>query len=206
MTQKLKLLDLQKNGRSERLCSMPGYNLLSENEKKLISSIDLKPSDYIMFKTNLIKNSLARRKQKTVNQSITSYFNNCPKYDTSGASAVNLNETCPNSSSTNGNPMKASPMMLRRYSLTNENEETNGTAENLANEFAAVSSAIKDSSLNGTESSNVSVASPSKKSRQNSKFMTILMKTTCPKYYQIPNSSRKRILRFLCDNGWIDVT
>lgn len=39
MTQKLKLLDLQKNGRSERLCSMPGYNLLSENEKKVLKKI-----------------------------------------------------------------------------------------------------------------------------------------------------------------------
>ena len=39
MAQKLKLLDLHKNGRSERLCSMPGYNLLSENEKKVLKKI-----------------------------------------------------------------------------------------------------------------------------------------------------------------------
>ncbi len=30
---------MQKNGRSERLCSMPGYNLLSENEKKVLKKI-----------------------------------------------------------------------------------------------------------------------------------------------------------------------
>lgn len=29
-------LTISRNGRSERLCSMPGYNLLSENEKKVI--------------------------------------------------------------------------------------------------------------------------------------------------------------------------
>ncbi len=94
----------------------------------------------------------------------------------------------------------------------NEAETTNGTVENLANSFAATASAIQENVLNSnvTETDinqvGVSVASPSKKSQQNSKFMTILMKTTCPKYYQIPNSSRKRILRFLCDNGWIDVS
>ena len=45
----------QRNGRSERLCSMPGYNLLSDNEKKLVMSLQLKPDEYINYKTNLIK-------------------------------------------------------------------------------------------------------------------------------------------------------
>lgn len=39
ISKKLKLLDMQRNGRSERLCSMPGYNLLSENEKKVLKNI-----------------------------------------------------------------------------------------------------------------------------------------------------------------------
>lgn len=39
ISKKLKLLDMQRNGRSERLCSMPGYNLLSENEKKVLKKI-----------------------------------------------------------------------------------------------------------------------------------------------------------------------
>ena len=42
-------------GRTERLCSMSGYNLLSENEKKLVSSLNMKPTLYITFKTFLIK-------------------------------------------------------------------------------------------------------------------------------------------------------
>ncbi len=43
------------------------------------------------------------------------------------------------------------------------------------------------------------------KSYENNKNLTILMKSTCPDYYQIPRSTRKRILRFLCDNGWINI-
>lgn len=41
ISKKLKLLEMQRNGhqRSERLCSMPGYNLLSENEKKVLKKI-----------------------------------------------------------------------------------------------------------------------------------------------------------------------
>ena len=38
-----------------------------------------------------------------------------------------------------------------------------------------------------------------------SKTLMNLMKTTCPNYFSIPISNRKRILRFLCDNGWIDI-
>jgi hypothetical protein len=39
---KKKRLNKQRiNGRSERLCSMPGYNLLSENEKKVIKIVKI---------------------------------------------------------------------------------------------------------------------------------------------------------------------
>ena len=41
---------------------------------------------------------------------------------------------------------------------------------------------------------------------ENKRSMTLMMKTSCPKYFQIPHSSRKRILRFLCDNGWIQMS
>ncbi len=168
-----------------------------------------------MFKTNLIKNSLARRnKQRTsANQTITSFFSPSSRHHDTSANPPNLNETFPNTSTNATTPCKVGSMMLRRHSMNgNEAETTNGTVENLANSFAATASAIQENVLNSnvTETDinqvGVSVASPSKKSQQNSKFMTILMKTTCPKYYQIPNSSRKRILRFLCDNGWIDVS
>ena len=37
------------------------------------------------------------------------------------------------------------------------------------------------------------------------KLMMELLKTTYPDYEDIPRTTRKRILRFLCDNGWIDI-
>jgi hypothetical protein len=37
------------------------------------------------------------------------------------------------------------------------------------------------------------------------KLMMDLLKTSCPGYFSIPRMTRKRILRFLCDNGWIDI-
>lgn len=38
------------------------------------------------------------------------------------------------------------------------------------------------------------------------KLIMELLKSSCPSYFEIPRSTRKRILRFLCDNGWIDVS
>lgn len=200
-SKKRKLLDLQCNGRSERLCSMPGYNLLSENEKKLISSIDLKPTEYINFKTNLIKNSLARRKQKIINQQITNFFTPCPPKI---PNSPNLNETCPNPTST-PNPCKVTSMMLRRHSV-NGNEE-NGNGDSLAANILSTASAINTDTLLTTNENGQSVngVSATKTKAEYNKLMSILMKNTCPKYFQIPKSSRKRILRFLCDNGWIDI-
>ena len=37
------------------------------------------------------------------------------------------------------------------------------------------------------------------------KLMMTLMKEKCPSYFNLCGSTRKRILRFLCDNGWVDV-
>ncbi len=168
-----------------------------------------------MFKTNLIKNSLARRnKQRTsANQTIANFFSPISRHQDNSNNSINLNETCPNPSAlTNNNtPSKIGSMMRRRHSINGNDAETNSTVENLVNSFTATASALqenvtKSNNLVDTDINQISAASPSKKSQQNSKFMTILMKTTCPKYYQIPNSSRKRILRFLCDNGWIDVS
>jgi len=44
------------------LSSLPGYELLSERERKLCCSLSLKPSHYITFKTVLLKDYV-RRKQ-----------------------------------------------------------------------------------------------------------------------------------------------
>ncbi|XP_067143439.1 transcriptional adapter 2-beta-like isoform X4 [Centruroides vittatus] len=46
--------------------AQPGYNLLSEREKKLCSSLGLKPLYYISFKTILLKDYLDRRQGGTV--------------------------------------------------------------------------------------------------------------------------------------------
>ena len=41
--------------------------------------------------------------------------------------------------------------------------------------------------------------------KQKNKFIMEMLKLSFPDYFEIPRSTRKRILRFLCDNGWIDV-
>jgi hypothetical protein len=113
-----------------------------------------------------------------------------------------LNETCPNPTST-PNPCKVTSMMLRRHSI-NGNEE-NGTADSLGANILSTAAVLNTDTLT-TNENDQSINGVTKKSAEYNKLMSILMKTTCPKYFQIPKSSRKRILRFLCDNGWIDVS
>jgi hypothetical protein len=146
--------------RNERLCSMPGYNLLSENEKKvifyhfilkipkfnvyfikLISTLKMKPTLYISFKTFLIKNNISRNHplRPSINDSIN---------------GSELDSTSPSSN----------PMLLRHQNSTTKNKK------------------ILLKRLN------------------NSKLFT-----SFPNYDQIPRTTRKRIFRFLCDNGWINI-
>ena len=163
------------------------------------------------------QNNLARRKQKTVNQAITSFFQPTSKLNNANTPTTPaLNETFPNPSTCK----MAKSMMLRRHSANGtelpdnglpHSMETNGAGNAASNNYhnhslphSAIMTNGGDSSLNDT---NGSLNTPnSTKKKYNHKLMSILMKTTCPKYFQIPNSSRKRILRFLCDNGWIDVS
>lgn len=39
----------------------------------------------------------------------------------------------------------------------------------------------------------------------NNKMMMMYMKSSCPNYFQLSRSARKRLVRFLSDNGWLDV-
>ena len=113
-------------------------------------------------------------------------------------------------------------MMLRRHSTTNlnSNDENNLNGNNCLN--------LNNNNNNNNNNENTSANATSTvlnsnnsqlivnqnsttnafhlfKSYENNKNLTILMKSTCPDYYQIPRSTRKRILRFLCDNGWINI-
>lgn len=108
-------------------------------------------------------------------------------------------------------------MMLRRHSangteitengLLQHHTDTNGATNGNGNLSTSVNMTNGgDSSLNDTMNGSLNLCNGNTKKKYNHKLMSILMKTTCPKYFQIPNSSRKRILRFLCDNGWIDVS
>ncbi|CAF0883827.1 unnamed protein product [Brachionus calyciflorus] len=115
-----------------RLCSLPGYSLLSENEKKLILSIHMKPNDYINIKTLIIKNSLSYRNKIHLEQS------NQDQVDLDDS----LNEC-----------------------LTKE----------------------------------------AKNNKLKSKSFLDSLKQSCPSYFEIPRTIRRRILRFLNDNGWIDL-
>ena len=118
-------------------------------------------------------------------------------------------------------------MMLRRHSLTNgttisqnSNDENNLNGNNCSNlnmndyspvntfvpsmgqqTFGSISSNYGNSITNGSQHH----TTPATKSFECSKNLTSLMKSTCPDFFQIPRSTRKRILRFLCDNGWMDI-
>lgn len=79
-------------------------------------------------------------------------------------------------------------------SLNNSNHNTNSFATNNIN------------NTNGTTSTQSTTSSALLNAYESNKTLTSLMKSTCPDYYQIPRSTRKRILRFLSDNGWIDIS
>ena len=107
----------------------------------------------------------------------------------------NLNETCPNPSTT---PSKVTSMMLRRHSLSNIEPE------NIHQESSQ--STMLNNHIQGAANALISTSSTITTAETNHRFKTLLMNTTCPKFKLLPKSSRKRILRFLCDNGWIDVS
>jgi hypothetical protein len=57
-----------------------------------------------------------------------------------------------------------------------------------------------------TTTTNTDTKTSSSSSKTNKlKHMMTLMKQSCPSYFYLPRSTRKRILRFLCDNAWLDV-
>ena len=98
-------------------------------------------------------------------------------------------------------------MMLRRHS-TNPIQSSSPTRQQFISDTYDENSTLNNT-LNGfTNLTNTTNNAPSinPTSIENSQLMTKLMKTTCPTYYDIPRNSRKRILRFLCDNGWIGVS
>jgi serine-aspartate repeat-containing protein C/D/E len=167
-----------------RLCSMPGYNMLSENEKKLVLSVHMKPNDYINYKTILIKNNLAYRQQ---NQQTDSF--NLPATNDHSALSTESNGTNTTTSTTNAAAASttSSIMLLRRH---NSNIDDNSYGRH-------------NVSINTL---NENSPSPLQFNFNKNKLMMSLMKISCPNYFEIPRSTRKRILRFLCDNGWIDVS
>ena len=63
-----------------------------------------------------------------------------------------------------------------------------------------------NSSFNNINSNNESSSNAASNSINRNKLMMALMKSSCPDYFDIPRSTRRKILRFLCDNGWIDVS
>lgn len=115
-----------------------------------------------------------------------------------------------NPSNENGSVIKT----LRRHSTNgtnniNSNDENNSLLNDQSSITLSTTSStninscmdnIVSNTLSSDTTPNVSVLN----SYENS--LTALMKSTCPDYYQIPRSTRKRILRFLCDNGWIDIS
>ena len=125
-----------------------------------------------------------------------------------------------NSTSSSTNTPSASPsttlnasMILRRHNahqnlnqtinlfITNNN---NNNDENKAsNNFASLTSPSTNNLLSNNNT-NTTAMSPS--NFENNQLLSKLMKSSCPGYFQIPRTTRKRILRFLCDNGWIDVS
>ena len=85
-------------------------------------------------------------------------------------------------------------MLLRRHNssnfLANIDENVHNNNTNNSSTQASASTSTSSSQFNFNKS----------------KLMMSLMKSSCPTYFEIPRSTRKRILRFLCDNGWIDVS
>ena len=140
-------------------------------------------------------------------------------------SSVLSNQSYNNNINNNNNETQsqteAASMMLRRHSTNgtinlNSNDENNLNNSSCSNINKSESSSVRHETLetkilNTTQhtvnaiTSNNAINCRSHSAISN-KNLTSLMKSTCPDYFLIPRTTRKRILRFLCDNGWIDIS
>ena len=141
-------------------------------------------------------------------------------------------QTSPNNSGLNGSMMLRRHSTNNQSNLNdteennvNSNHATNGHSNSLLTSPSTHSISINqtglscsftstqtkslignlNSSFNNTNSHNEGSNATSNSINRN-KLMMALMKSSCPDYFDIPRSTRRKILRFLCDNGWIDVS
>lgn len=179
----------------------------------------MKPNDYINLKTILVNNSVAHRKaiaaQNPHNQTA------CINVNTSTTTSSST-PPChsPNTASINYQPQKI--MTLRRSSASAPSsdaapiqEPTNGqTSSHSAASSSSTSHHHHHHHSNPSTSSSATTATNSTSQDQAAngvsgkvynKMIMDMLQASFPDYFKIPRSTRKRILRFLCDNGWIDV-
>ena len=77
---------------------------------------------------------------------------------------------------------------------------------NNSNKFSSSSMMLRRHDHDQTTTTTTDTNTSSSSSKTNKlKHMMTLMKQSCPSYFYLPRSTRKRILRFLCDNAWLDV-
>ncbi len=113
-------------------------------------------------------------------------------------------------------------MTLRRHSTNSSNvnmntnldfpltegKNANHLSNTINNDELAFSTNALIPSTNSTTTDTVTITATKTNEQRNKSIMTImsLMKSSCPSYFDLPRSTRKRILRFLIDNGWLDVS
>lgn len=122
----------------------------------------------------------------------------------------------PNTASINYQPQKI--MTLRRSSASATSSDA-ATIQEPTNGQTSSHSAASSSSTSHHHHSNPSTSSATTATNSTSQDQTAngvsgkvynkmimdMLQASFPDYFKIPRSTRKRILRFLCDNGWIDV-
>lgn len=150
-----------------------------------------------------LKNRIAHRKAllaaATHNQSHQVYVNMSANNSSSLACISSSNSPNKNINNSQYFRQHTQKIMNLRRSSANETMVTN--QENHNQTITSISAQNQQTTIVSDQTMYINSIST-----KQYKVIIDFLQSSFPDYFNIPRSTRKRILRFLCDNGWIDIS